>query len=68
MEIVSYVKLIIRTATHLSPSTTPVKGEAKRKVSLRLFSDPNKTGIFDHGMGIEDIDGDVEIVDPPNRP
>jgi hypothetical protein len=54
----------------LSPSTTPIKGEAEREVSLRVFSDPNKTGSFDYGIGMleDNNDSDVEIVDPPDIP
>lgn len=62
------MRLIIRAAIHLSLSTTPIKGTLEREVSLRMFSDPNKTRSFDYGIGklLDDDDGDVEIVDPPD--
>jgi hypothetical protein len=62
------VRLIIRIAIHLSPSTTPIKGAGEREVILRAFSNTNKSGSFDYSIGRleDDNDSDVEIVDPPD--
>ena len=73
--IVSYLRLIIRSAILSSPSTTPIKDKERRDVSLSTFRDSEKVKNFDYG-GIrfnlpelvdneDDNDDDsMEVIDP----
>jgi len=68
-QITSYMRYIIRAAVASSPTTTPVKGEQNRKVTMSFFRSPDKGKEFDYGignLGAEDddvFDDDMNIVD-----
>ncbi|KAI9775219.1 MAG: hypothetical protein M1839_001337 [Geoglossum umbratile] len=68
VEIVSFIRFIVRAALHSSPSTSPIKGAAEREVSLQAFSDPDKSRSFDYEIGRLSLAGkdgvgsDMEIV------
>ncbi|MCJ1381522.1 hypothetical protein MMC17_004633 [Xylographa soralifera] len=68
--VVSYLRLVIRSAILSSPSTTPIKGEERRDVSLSTFRDPDKIKSFDYGIKRfnlpelgDDVDDDKDNMD-----
>jgi hypothetical protein len=68
-QITSYVRYIIRAAVASSPTTTPVKGQQNRKVTMSFFRDLDKGKEFDYRIGNlrtkddDDFDDDMNIVD-----
>jgi hypothetical protein len=67
--ITSFMRYIIRAAIASSPTTTPVKGEQNRQVTMSFFRNPDKGKEFDYGIGNlgaednDDLDDDMNIVD-----
>ena len=61
--IISYLRLIVREAIQLSPTTSPVKGAAARDVSLKGFNDPLKAESFDFEIGMVELIDDEPIPD-----
>ena len=64
----SYVRYIIRAAIVSSPTTTPMKDQQKREVTMGCFSGPDKGKQFDYGIGNigkeDGDDDDIDIVEP----
>jgi len=58
-------RLIVRAAIYSSLSTSPIKDKVQCEVSLRAFSDTERTKTFGYGFGglRGDDGGDVDISD-----
>jgi hypothetical protein len=59
---------MVRATIASSPTTTPVKGQQKREVTLGFFGGPDKKEEFDYRIGnilVEDGD-EMEVVDLPD--
>jgi hypothetical protein len=67
-EITSFIRYIVRAAIASTPSTSPMKDDKKRDVSLAVFQDKIKGRQFDFGIGNIrlDPDEDLEVVDLPD--
>lgn len=53
---------MIRAAIHSSPTTSPVKGQVARDVSLHWFRDLKAADSFDYGVG--EVHKGIEIQYP----
>jgi hypothetical protein len=64
-EITSFIRYIVRAAIASTPSTSPLKDDEKRDVSLAVFQDKIKGRQFDFGIGYIRLE-DLEVVDLPD--